>query len=164
MAAVRRALAVTILVGACSCGPSSAPCDPLDAAVVATPDPAGTLAIGGQSVGIRASVGRDVSPKLFPSFPHGIGVSVRLNAIDRTTLPDVTPACVRVERGTDAWQTRLGEAPSGRDTDQQGRATLDASAGDGPTWGTRVRLKVWLRTSGNLTAVDMGEVTVQQAQ
>jgi hypothetical protein len=41
---------------------------------------------------------------------------------------------VRVERGSDAWQTRLDEAASGRGSDQQGRATVEASAGDGPTW------------------------------
>jgi hypothetical protein len=163
---VARWLAAALLVGAYACGPSTVPCDSLDAAVAAAPDPAGTLTVSGQAVGIRASVGRDVSPKLFPSFAHGIGVSVRLNAIDRATLPDVAPACVRVERGTESWQTRLSDAPSSRGTDQQGRATFDASAGDGPTWepGTRVRLKVWLRMAGNLTAVDLGEVTVQQAQ
>jgi hypothetical protein len=164
MIVVRVFVAVLALIGVVACGPRVVQCEPLTGAPV-TAVSGGQVQLGTRAYQVEALVARDVSPTLVPSFAKGIGVHVRLVAVDGQPFPEVQPACVRVERGVEVWETRLADAPSGRGRDQSGRATLDATAGEGPAWepDTTVRLTAWLRVDGKVVGITFGERVVERA-
>ncbi len=164
MIVVRVLVAALVLSGVVACGPKVVQCEPLTGALV-TPVSGGQVQLGTRAYQVEALVARDVSPTLVPSFAKGIGVHVRVVAVDGQPFPELQPACVRVGRDAEVWETRLAEAPSGRGRDQSGRATLDATAGEGPAWepGAAVRLTAWLRVDGNLVGITFGERVVERA-